>query len=151
MSFKSYAVPLPLELRPSARLRAGIAAFHGVLVAAVLLSGHSRPLVAAGLGLVLISVMSALFWVRRPVGLVWAADDSVSGHIWRNRIEQARVLPSTYLSEWLVILHLIEPDTGTRWRVPIATDSLSDDSFRRLRVRLRTSGVLNPTESADPP
>jgi len=85
-------------------------------------------------------LLSAQFWVRRPVSLIWREDELWQGTIWRNRIENARLLPSTYQSTRLVILHLQE-DTGTRWRIPVASDSVSDDTFRRLRVRLRAGAT----------
>ena len=146
MSFKQFAVPLQLELRPSTWLRAIIAAVHGGVFVALLLSGVGKEAVAIGLAATLVSLMSAHFWARRPTVLNWREDNSWAGTIWRNRVENARVLPSTYMSQALIVLHL-EEDTGTRWRVPIASDSLSDDNFRRLKVRLNASGVLN---SGDP-
>jgi len=129
-------VPLQLELRPSTWLRAVIAAFHGLVVAALFLCGAERGAVAFGLAATVLSMMSAQFWVRRPASLVWREDELWQGKVWRNTIDNARLLPSTYQSEHLVILHLQE-DTGTRWRIPVASDSVSDDTFRRLRVRLR--------------
>ncbi len=137
MSFKQFAVPLQLDLRPSTWLRALIAAVHGGLIAALLLSGLKKEAVALGMAATLLSLMSAQFWVRRPASLVWREDDLWQGKLWRNKIQNAKLLPSTYQSQRLVILHLQE-DTGTTWRVPVADDSVSDDTFRRLRVRLRT-------------
>lgn len=145
MSFRQFAVPLPLELRPSTWLRAAVAALHGGMMAALLLSGAGHGAVALGLAATLVSMLSAQFWVRRPASLVWREDDLWQGRVWRNRLDNARLLPSTYDSPHIVILHL-EEDTGTRWRIPVASDSVSDDTFRRLRVRLRASGPSAPQD-----
>lgn len=140
MSFKQYAVPLQLDLKPSTWLRAVIAAVHGLVIAALFLSGAHKGAVALGLAVTLLSLLSAQFWVRRPVSLIWREDELWQGKIWRNSIENAHLLPSSYQSQRLVILHLQE-DTGTRWRIPVASDSVSDDTFRRLRVRLRVGSI----------
>ncbi|MGB0865165.1 MAG: protein YgfX [Granulosicoccaceae bacterium] len=143
MSFKQYAVPLQLDLRPSTWLRAAIAAVHGLVVAALFLSGVSHGAVALGLAATLVSLLSAQFWVRRPARLVWREDGLWQGTVWRNKLDNARLLPSTFNNPHIVILHF-EEDTGTSWRIPVASDSVPDDTFRRLRVRLRASG--NGTE-----
>lgn len=148
MSFKQFAVPLQLDLRPSIWLRAVIAAVHGVVIAVLFLSGAERGAVAIGLAATLLSMLSAQFWVRRPAALVWREDELWQGKVWRNSLENARLLPSTYQSQSLVILHLQE-DTGTCWRIPIASDSVSDDTFRRLRVRLR-AGEQTPEQDDQP-
>lgn len=145
MSFKQYAVPLQLELRPSTWMRAAIAAVHGVVMAALFLSGAEKGAVALGLVATLISLMSAQFWVRRPVKIVWREDELWQGSVWRNKIDNAKLLESTFRGQYLVILHLQE-DTGTRWRIPVASDSVSDDTFRRLRVRLRVGEGFNDQE-----
>lgn len=145
MSFKQFAVPLQLELKPSTWVRAVTAAVHGVVIAGLFLSGLSHGAVAIGLAATLFSLMSAHFWTRRPASLVWREDDLWQGKIWRNQLENAELLASTYQSQYLVILHLRE-DTGTTWRVPVASDSLSDDTFRRLRVRLRTGSQPSEQE-----
>ncbi len=139
MSFKASAVPLHLELKGSVILRAALTAVHGALAVLALLAGADRPTTALVFALLLISLGSALFWVRRPATLVWREDGAVEGTIWRNTLQNAAMQPATFESQRLVILHLEESDTGTRWRVPIAHDSVDDDTFRRLRVRLRAS------------
>lgn len=141
MSFKQSAVPLHLEPRPSGVLRAVVAAVHGFVAVLTLVGGADRTASAIVFTLLLASMASALFWIRRPVSLVWRADDRVEGTIWRSRIVDAEVLPATFESRQLVILHLREPDTGTTWRVPIAADSIEEDTLRRLRVRLRASAL----------
>jgi len=144
MSFKQYAVPLQLDLRPSIWLRAIVSALHGIVVVALLLSGVAHHVVAIGFAATLISMMSAQFWVRRPAALVWREDELWQGTIWRNTVDNAKLLPSTYISQKLIVLRLQE-DTGTRWSLPVASDSVSDDTFRRLYVRIKTS-VNPPTE-----
>lgn len=146
MSFKQFAVPLQLELRPSAWLKAVIAAIHGLVMVGLLLSGAGRGAVTVGLAATLLSLLSSQFWVRRPASLVWREDELWQGMLWRNTLDNARLLPSTYQSQRLVILHL-EEDTGTRWRIPVASDSVSDDTFRRLRVRLRASSLTTEEDT----
>ena len=145
VSFKQYAVPLQLDLKPSTWMRAAIAAVHGLVIAGLFLSGVSHSAVAIGLAATVFSLMSAHFWTRRPTSLVWREDELWQGKVWRNQLDNAQLLPSTYQSEHLVILHLQE-DTGTRWHIPVASDSVPDDTFRRLRVRLRAGGM--PSEQA---
>ena len=139
MSFKESAVPLHLDLRPSGVLRAVLAGLHGTVAVLALIGGADRSTTAIVFTLLLLSLASALFWVRRPVSLVWRGDGRVEGTIWRNAVQDAEVLPATFEHPLLVILHLREPDTGTAWRVPIAQDSVDADTLRRLRVRLRAS------------
>ena len=141
MSFKESAVPLLIDPRPSGVLRAAVAAVHGAVAVLTLIGGADRTVTAVVFSLLLISLASALFWIRRPVSLVWRADDKVEGTIWRSPIQEADLLPATFEHPRLVILHLREPDTGTRWRVPIAADSVDHDTMRRLRVRLRASNL----------
>ncbi len=145
MSFKQFAVPLQLDLRPSTWLRAAIAAFHGVVIAVLFLAALSKTAVALGLAATLLSLMSSQFWVRRPVSLVWREDELWQGKIWRNKLENAELLASSFQGQHLIILHLQE-DTGTRWRIPVASDSVSDDTFRRLRVRLRAGATFAEEE-----
>lgn len=120
-------------------MRALVTAAHGALAVVTLLGGADRVVSAVVFSLLLVSLASALFWIRRPVTLVWRADGAMEGTIWRSPVLDATVLPSTFEHPRLVILHLREPDTGTHWRVPIAADSLDADTHRRLRVRLRAT------------
>jgi len=139
VSFKESAVPLHLDLRPSGNLRALLTGLHGAVAVIALVGGADRSTTAIVFTLLLLSLASALFWVRRPVSLVWRADGRVEGSIWRNSVLDADVLPATFEHPRLVILHLKESDTGTTWRVPVAQDSVDSDTLRRLRVRLRAS------------
>lgn len=141
MSFKQFAVPLHLDPRPSVLLRSAVAALHGLIGALTLVGGADRTATAMVFALLLLSLVSALFWIRRPVSLVWRADDKLEGTVWRSPIQDAEILPATFEHAKLVILHFREPDTGTRWRVPIAADSVDRDTMRRLRVRLRAANV----------
>jgi hypothetical protein len=53
------------------------------------------------------------------------------------RSADCHVLGSSYVSTWLVILHLEQEGTSAHHHVVVAPDSMSPDRFRRLRVRLR--------------
>ena len=94
--------------------------------------------------LVLISLAINLSTLRRTRRVVW-----YEGNRWTidNPQRKATLRSIDFLSRWLVIITL-KPQSGFPSRVVIPFDSLSKDSYRLLRVRLRIEGhaLINPND-----
>ena len=73
---------------------------------------------------------------RRQPMLIWRAD----GTWWRQAADEAAqavtLLPDFYLSRWLVVLPFRSAQ-GRRFTVPLLPDSVTPETMRRLRARLR--------------
>lgn len=71
--------------------------------------------------------------------IIWQLD----GH-WllltsQGELDDVELLPDSYIHPWLVILHF--KHTQGRSYVPLLQGMIDADSFRRLRVRLKMSGI----------
>lgn len=134
MSSNASAAALRLELQPS-RQRRGWRWLTHLAVAATLPLLQSPWLTAA----VAVAVLLSLYRARAEpyVTLLWHSD----GH-WTwfedDGESEATLAEAPFVQPWLVILPLrLE---GRRWirRIAIFPDSLPEQDFRRLRVRLRS-------------
>jgi hypothetical protein len=134
------AAPLHLVLEPSPRLRAALAAVHGLAALAALL--NPLPLWLR-LGLVAAVAASLRRNLRAPAvrGLSLLPD----GHweiVGKKGVLTAAPGPATLTTPWLAILDL-RSATG-RHAVLVPRDSVDPESFRRLRVHLRIHGAAPP-------
>ncbi|MEQ8798839.1 MAG: protein YgfX [Salinisphaeraceae bacterium] len=138
--------PLDIPLRPSGRLLTLCLIIH---VAAALLVGWLAlrwPLILLLLPLMAFSLRHE--WrrlsLRRTdavVHLRGPLDEAGWQLTYRDgTITEARLAPTSVCLPWLVLLHF----RHRRWRlpvpVPLASDSVDGEMFRRLRVVLRTRG-----------
>ncbi len=148
MSQKS--VPLHLELRPSRILAALLLAVHGGAAGCVLIVPLPWPMHMVLVGAVLFSLYRtasrrALLASHRAVTrLVW---DELGEWVvvFGNGDElPAHLLPDSFVSPLGVVLNLASLVPPGRYAVVILPDSLDRNSFRRLRVRLRLEGVMEP-------
>lgn len=135
---------LLLQRQPSRFLGAALVFFS--LLAAVALYRSAIPgLLAAGMLLVVVGY-SAWIWPRQ-VSLRHAHSvtalrfDSQGWHVLRRDGSEsgARLLADTFVSAFLTVVRLREP--GRWWPVSVVlpADAATEDSLRRLRLRLRFS------------
>ncbi len=125
---------LPRDSRLQRRFLLGC---HGLALAALGGSGLSPPL-AVFLG-VAVSVSATMAWRRggRP-GLRRL---SYHDRCWelvgpQRQVRRGRLLPSTWLSRWLILLHFRLED-GRFLTVPLWRDSLDAAAYRRLQRVVR--------------
>ncbi len=153
-SFEKSAKPLLLALKPSRCWQWFLYLLHALCVVAVVISsipGWSKALL---LCLVAISFIYQHRQHQRLSQLVWR-----NGNRWFVDDEQTRyeLASIDFFSRWLVILS-VTPADSTGWyqrlrrtrKFMILFDSVDDDTFRLLRVRLRIEGfeLLNPFEDS---
>ncbi|CAN0021517.1 unnamed protein product, partial [Chrysoparadoxa australica] len=138
--------PLDIPIRPSRRLRALCLIAH---VAAALLVGWLAlrwPLTLLLLPLIALSMRHE--WRR----LSLRSDDAVL-HLrgpaedgkWRltrrdGSLTEATLAPPSVCLPWLVLLHFRHRRGRLPEAVPVASDSVGGEGFRRVRVVLRTRG-----------
>ncbi len=67
----------------------------------------------------------------------WDGQDRWWLHLASGEVRAARLLPSTYVSNWLILLRLRAGLRG--YSVPLLPTSHNGEALRRLRVRLRGS------------
>lgn len=137
----------PLHLRPrlSLRLAAFIALTHSGAAACILALPIPWPSRVGGLGVIGLSgVWQALthLWPRTPVAVREAAwgEDGWELTLGSGRRVSARLVPSTYVGTWLVVLNFRCP-SWRRCSLVLAPDGLDPDLLRRLRARLRLGVV----------
>lgn len=131
------APPLHLILERSHWLERAVIAVHLLAIVAALanpLPGWSQALFAA-----VIIINGVATWRRldRVRGLTLATDGDWEV-VFRDGVRFARLASSTVVTPWIVILHL--STEGGALAIPICRDAVDPESFRRLRVYLRTAG-----------
>lgn len=140
------AAPLHLILEPSRNLAHALVGVHGLagfcaLANPLPLWAKSGLIAAIGLSLYL----TFRDHVSNPAfrGLSLSPD----GHwevVRRSGTVAATLAPGTVVTRWIVLLHL-DSEAG-KLAIPICRDGTDPESFRRLRVHLRTVGM--PREEA---
>jgi toxin CptA len=133
-----FPLPLVVTVGNSRLLRFFLVAIHVCCAAAILLAALSPVARAAGLALLIFSLV--YYW--RP-----APDVRLRGHgdgkleIWRDQHWQVVRLASTsVIMPGCTVLHI---PSGSRWQnsyLVVLPDSLPAEDFRRLRVWLRWRG-----------
>jgi hypothetical protein len=134
----------PLRVRPgvSLRLAAYLSAVHALALAAVLLlplGGAPRAALAAAVLAGLAAGLAGPVLHRTPWTLreaLWQADGTWSLKLASGRTLEGKLLPSTYVGQWLVLLAFRCGRVRTCC-LPLLADNLDADVLRRLRVRLR--------------
>ena len=141
MSSVKYATPLYLELRPSPVLAALFGLLHiGALIILFLLpiplwlSLASSSLVLYSLLVVLGRVL--LLKKEAIVRLNWGSGDEWTLHRLDGQEITARLLPTSYVHPWMVVLNFKDENRRHRRSVVLMPGCLDRDTFRRLRVRL---------------
>ena len=156
-SFEKSAKPLLLTLKPSRTFRLFLFVLHGLCIAALFIAAIP---VGVKLLLAIVIVASLVYHLKQQAiapQLIWR-----NANRWFVDDEQAAVELSSinFFSQWLVIISLSEGKDGARKKGSAAVfgrfnrtrkfiipfDSLTKESFRLLRVRLRIEGyeLLNP-------
>lgn len=135
MPIRQTASPTEFILAPSRCLCHALIAAHAI----ALLAGLFSALPGAGkLLLVLVICAHLAFAVRRIAArrdtLRWL---DASG--WRVNEQAARILPSTVLTPYAIWLHF-KPQGARKQALLIVSDALPAAEFRRLIVKLKTSG-----------
>jgi len=151
MSHTTYVSPLVLEPGISRYLILYLVVIHTLALALV-----ATPLnlpAALRFGIAIMIVISFIWqWRRTRVNdparihrLVWEADDDWA--LWCNDSTElvGQLRPDSYESTWLVILRL-QLQQGGRRTVVILPDMLDQQSFRRLRVRMRQVRLADATD-----
>lgn len=112
-------------------------ALHGLAGWSLWLVPWPLELVIAAAGLLLLSAVLSWRLADKP-GVVQIHYD---GQQWtlqdcRRQIRSGRLLKTTWISRWLVLLHF-RMANGRFQAVPVWRDSVSEEQFRQLRVILR--------------
>lgn len=134
---KEFASPLTLELSGSVILKKYFIVIHALAVFAVC---YAEIDLAVQLFLFTLVLFHYLFQTRycfQIIKIVCSNDNE-----WRlinslGESTETKLTPMSFLSSWLVIL-AFKSASGKRQSVLIAFDSLSEASFRQLKVKLTT-------------
>jgi len=132
---------LELEPKPSRYLLLYLVVLHGLGVVA-LLQPLTLPL-AVRLGL-LVAVLASLLWQagrhyrasQQTTRLVWRTDGEWDYRTDEHHWTGLSLLPSSYITRWLIILHL-QPVKGRRLYLVLLPDSLPRAQWHLLWLRLR--------------
>lgn len=135
------AAPLHLILEPSRTLGRTITAVHGLAGFSAL--ANPLPLwIKAGLAAAVILSFYLTYRSRIAHPEIRGLTLSPDGHwevIRRSGTITAVLRSSTVVTRWIVILHL--DSDAESLAIPICRDSTDPESFRRLRVHLRTARI----------
>ncbi len=152
-SFEKSAKPLLLALKPSRCWRVFFYTLHILCIVALFLTAISVWLKLLLAVLIAVSFIYQQHQHNNQTQLVWR-----NGNRWFVDDEQDpfELTAIDFFSRWLVILSLTPTDKNagliarlrSRRKFVIPFDSLDENTFRLLRVRLRIEGfeLLNPTE-----
>jgi hypothetical protein len=136
-------IGLRIAIEPSRLLTAIVVVAHGFACIAIAVSGisiewlvpASAVLVAHGASIV---YCQALRKARHAVTLVELRDETECALTRKDGVIcSGKVLPSTLVLPWCVVLHVAVSGRRFPARVLVLPDSVASMSFRHLRVRLR--------------
>lgn len=119
------------------------------VVFAVPLDWYWRAVLAAAVlvGSLYAFLVHVLYLAPRAVReATWGSDGTWSLKLVSGERIEAYLLPSTYVTAWLLVLNF----RCGRWRRPVLVilpDALDSDLLRRLRVRLLLSGAKRPADA----
>ncbi len=142
MSSPKYASPLILKPETS-RVFTGLFAIAHLGAMAVVLPLNFSWLIKITL-LTLVAV--SMFVVLRGKGfanvnvLTWKEGSEWVLELNDGTQVETYLLPSSYVSPWLVVLNFSKSENQRSRSVTLFRDALDEESFRRLRVRLRMDG-----------
>ncbi|MEI6707590.1 MAG: protein YgfX [Methylococcales bacterium] len=137
MLTKKYQPPLRLEISDSKRLNKLMILIHGLALLASIM--NSLPII---LKCVLLIAVSCHFYILHKQLKIkhYRIEHSEQGWILAegDKLDAIRILPSTVISIFAIFLH-VKIDDKPKQTLVIASDSLSDDDYRCLIVRLKTT------------
>ena len=138
MSSPKYASPLVLKPRTSGTFITVFAvAYLGAMLVVFPLTWY-WAWKAALLAVLLISMVITL--QRGGVGaiksLTWKDEAEWIIEFKNGEQYETQLLPSTFMSSWLVVLYFTASEGQPRRSITLIRDALDAESFRRLRVRL---------------
>jgi hypothetical protein len=142
MSSQKYASPLILKPETSRVFIGLFAIAHLGALAVVLPLNLSWVIKISLLSLVAVS----MFVVLRGKGfsnvniLTWKEGGEWVLELSDGTQYETYLLPSSYVSPWLVVLNFSKAENQRGRSVTLFRDALDEESFRRLRVRLRIDG-----------
>lgn len=97
-------------------------------------------------------VISLAVWVRRwwlesqtPPRLIWRTDGHWDYQSRKSNNENLSLLPASFISRWLIILHLARID-GRRFYVVLLPDSFTKQQWHLLWLRLKYADIDNHGE-----
>ncbi len=99
--------------------------------------------------LIILILFSLIFYLKREKGVKVFTLRYSTAFGWEitnseNQFQLIEILPTTVLSPYLVFLHykINNNNKKKKFHVLITKDRLSNDDFRKLRVELRISGLV---------
>ncbi len=137
---ESFASPIQIPIVRSATVAWLVCGGH-VLIVLIFLAAFplSEYLVAAVVGLLIslgIQYLSQCDLIKRIDAVLLRSDDQWSVLTHEGEVLSARLIGTTFVSPWLVILWL-KPRGQRRVHLVLTRDNTDRDVFRRLSVRLR--------------
>jgi hypothetical protein len=158
---RKYEAPLLVKLKPSARLKRLTGFMHGIALMACL--ANTLPIIIKG-ALFIIIFLQLWYVMKRPQSGSLAIEHTETRG-WEvsmgSHIEAVRILPSTVITIAVIFLHY-EVQNGVVDCIPgnpgifkgrrilkgsrkknllVLSDALSEDEYRRLIVKLKTSTI----------
>lgn len=135
---KKYDPSLLLELKPSKRLKRLLISAHVLALGACL--ANVLPLaiklgLLAGICLHLGVVIKHLNEFRQIIKYTEASGWEI---LEGNDFEPVRIINSTVITAYVIFLHVIRQNAGKK-TIIVLNDALSDDDYRFLIVKLRTT------------
>lgn len=143
MSSPRYASPLVLRLKTSYIFIAVFCiAYFGAMMSVLLLNWYwgwkATLLVALLVGMILTLQKGGVRAIRT---MTWKEGKDWVIEFKNNTQYETQLLPSSFVSPWLVVLNFKKTDEQPRRSVTLFRDTLDGESFRRLRVRLNVDGT----------
>jgi toxin CptA len=142
-SSAKFAVPFRIKLKTSFILNGALlfmylGAFYWLLSFDLNLLIKLLLMIALAFGLFIHSRQYLFRYGRRAVtNLVWQAQDQWQLDTANGETIKARLLGSSYVNPWLIILNFRPEQGGRVLPVVIMPDSVDSTTFRRLSVKLR--------------
>lgn len=138
MSFKKYA-PLLWELKHSKHLIRVMGFIHVLALLTCIM--NSLPVFIKSL--LLVAIGSHYYWQSKQLTAKQYCIKHSEASGWElsegNEFVTVTILPSTVISTVAVFLHIKKDSKPRRQHLIIACDSLADDDYRSLIVRLKTT------------
>jgi toxin CptA len=132
-----------LKLKASYRLAALLAIAHSAAIAAVLLCDlrlDVRFILVLAVGAsFLASIRRAALLIARTsiVALEWNEDGAINFQTRDGTWHSARLMPTTFVTPTLTVINLRALDAPRVRHVVSMSDSMDNEAYRRLRVRLQ--------------
>lgn len=133
---KEYASPLTLELKPSFVLNSYLAIFHLLAVFSIVYADLYWWLQIPMIVFIIVFYFYQASHKKTYKKIVWYTDNDwqlIDDH---NNEVSVYLTPMSFCSMRLVILAL-KTEEGKRINITVAADSLNEEIFRQLKVRLR--------------